>query len=162
MIYGRIYGFFLTRFGNYVRAEWTFFGYYPPSPRPHCTFETRGISRAPSELFFCYYPLSRSASEISVFFWIPLGQPCIRYGANNYTFNISTNNNLSLSEYTFFTSHRILMQQCYDNLIKYGISYPCLRSRDLIFLLYNYIFVYWMGHTMGRTLPMYIQYSPIY
>ena len=30
-IYARIYGFFLTRFGYY--------------PRPHCTFETRGILR---------------------------------------------------------------------------------------------------------------------
>ena len=55
MIYGRIYGFFLTRFGNYVRAEWTFFGYYPPPP-PYCTFETRGISRAPSELFSATTP----------------------------------------------------------------------------------------------------------
>ena len=118
-----------------LRARWVNFFRLLPPPRPHCTFETRGISRAPSELFFCYYPLSRSASEISVFFWIPLGQPCIRYGANNYTFNISTNNNLSLSEYTFFTSHRILMQQCHDNLINYGMSYPCLRSRGFNFFI---------------------------
>ena len=45
--YGRIYGYFLTRFAN-----------YPPLTRPHCTFDARGISCAPSGFFFPATPLS--------------------------------------------------------------------------------------------------------
>ena len=116
-----------------LRARWVnFFRLLPPPPRPHCTFETRGISRAPSELFSATTP---SPGRLPKSQYFSVGQPCIRYRANNYTFNISTNNNLSLSEYTFFTSHRILMQQYHDNLIKYGISYPCLRSRGFNFFI---------------------------
>ena len=87
MIYGRICGFFLTRFGHY--------------PPPHCTFEIAVFygkkrfldettdffvpswanicpdfriavfrARAPSELFHLL-------PEISGFFGIPIGQPCV-------------------------------------------------------------------------------------
>ena len=53
-----------------------------PPPRPHCTFETCAISHAPSELFVLFLattppPPVWSASEISGFFGIPIGQPCI-------------------------------------------------------------------------------------
>ena len=100
MIYGRIYGFFLTRFGYYPLSPRpplhfrnsrystdkktifgqiygffrTEFGYYPPPPPP--TLDSRYFARA--ELNFSAAPseLFRLLPEISGFFGIPIGQLC--------------------------------------------------------------------------------------
>ena len=74
IIYGWIYGFFLTRLGYYpftppptplhfqdsrffALAVWTLFRLLkPPPPRPHCTFVTRGVPRVPRLTFFGFYP----------------------------------------------------------------------------------------------------------
>ena len=98
----------LSRLGVFRAHRVNFFSATTPSP-----------GRLPKSQYFSEFHLGNHVSDT----------------VNNYTFNISTNNNLSLSEYTFFTSHRILMQQCHDNLIKYGISYPCLRSRGFNFFI---------------------------
>ena len=77
--YGRIYGFFSCKLGSATttlprhhspfdaisslavsRTRRVNISATTPSPRPHCTFETRGILRAPSDIFSATIPRSRS------------------------------------------------------------------------------------------------------
>ena len=103
--------FCLTRFGYYTPSPLrlalsrlavfrvrrvNFCRLLPPPPRLYCTFETRGISREPSELFSATTPRSRSPlrsgrlPKSHDFFGIPIGQPwqghctCSGKGNNNW------------------------------------------------------------------------------
>ena len=60
--YGRIYGFFRTEFG-----------YYPPPP----TLDSRDFARAEWTYSAAPRGLCRLLPEISGFFGIPIGQPCV-------------------------------------------------------------------------------------
>ena len=99
----------LSRLGVFRAHRVNFFLLLPHSP-----------GRLPKSQYFSEFHLGNHVSDTVQIIILSTSPQIIIYHCQNTHFHIPQN---------------IIMQQCHDNLIKYGISYPCLRSRGFYFFI---------------------------